>query len=350
LGILVSPDLRQALGIWKAYFLEPILFFIVFINNIKTKKDLEGVFYALGILTLIISIFALYQKITGKFIPVPMWQAKEHRRVNTFFDSPNALGLLIGPIIIIYFGWLLEQIKNFKSQIPALSRVEGFNLKSYYPKLLAISYKLTILILGLLSIIFAVSRGSWFALTAGIIFILFFGWSKKWTTLFFLIIFSLILIVPSFRNYFWPIVTFKVTSGDVRLVLWQGSWRLLKNNPIFGAGLAGFPLVYNRYRLPQHIEILLYPHNIIMNFWSEIGLLGLLAFIWIMVKFFRQGYQIIARYPSIKILTITLIAVMIEIIVHGLVDVPYFKNDLSVLFWLIIGTMVVIEKIEQNKL
>jgi len=28
---------------------------------------------------------------------------------------------------------------------------------------------------------------------------------------------------------------------------------------------------------------------------------------------------------------------MIVLLVHGLVDTPYFKNDLSVLFWLIIG-------------
>jgi hypothetical protein len=29
--------------------------------------------------------------------------------------------------------------------------------------------------------------------------------------------------------------------------------------------------------------------------------------------------------------------VIIAILVHGLVDVPYFKNDLAVLFWMLIA-------------
>jgi len=42
-----------------------------------------------------------------------------------------------------------------------------------------------------------------------------------------------------------------------------------------------------------------------------------------------------------KILSVTLIAVMLEIILHGLVDVPFFKNDLSVLFMIILAVAVI---------
>jgi len=37
-----------------------------------------------------------------------------------------------------------------------------------------------------------------------------------------------------------------------------------------------------------------------------------------------------------KYLKLGLLGALVVIIVHGLVDVPYFKNDLSLLFWLII--------------
>jgi hypothetical protein len=30
---------------------------------------------------------------------------------------------------------------------------------------------------------------------------------------------------------------------------------------------------------------------------------------------------------------------MIAIVIHGLVDVPYFKNDLAAMFWLMIALM-----------
>src|SRR3989338_4365177 len=32
ISIFISPDLRSAAGLWKAYFVEPILFFLVLIN------------------------------------------------------------------------------------------------------------------------------------------------------------------------------------------------------------------------------------------------------------------------------------------------------------------------------
>jgi len=35
-SVFISPNLHSASGIWKAYFIEPILFFLVFINVIKT--------------------------------------------------------------------------------------------------------------------------------------------------------------------------------------------------------------------------------------------------------------------------------------------------------------------------
>ena len=44
------------------------------------------------------------------------------------------------------------------------------------------------------------------------------------------------------------------------------------DRPIFGAGLANFPNVYPDYKLDRHVEFLLYPHNILLDFWVELGL------------------------------------------------------------------------------
>jgi len=35
---------------------------------------------------------------------------------------------------------------------------------------------------------------------------------------------------------------------------------------------------------------------------------------------------------------------MFVILIHGLVDVPYFKNDLAILFWLIFGIIFLLDK------
>jgi len=366
ISIFISPDLRAAAGIWKAYFLEPILFFTVFITTVKTRKDLEKVFYALGVLVLGISIFAIWQKITGELIPVPMWRPAATRRVTTFFTSPNAIGLLVGPIIVLYFGWLVEKIKDLRLKIKVLKpynfNLSTFNLKSSY-YLLIVIFQLAVIILGLLSIVFARSRASGVAVIMAFIFILFFTWSKKWTAILAGLGIIIILLLPTSRSFVLSLATFKVPSGSTRLLLWEGTAKMLEDHPIFGAGLSGFWQVYQPYRLPKQTESLIYPHNIILNFWSEIGLLGLIAMIWIIVKYFKQGHRLVISPPrfaergwghsssviSNKILIITLLAVMTEIIVHGFVDAPYFKNDLSVLFWLFIGMMVVLENLAKKE-
>jgi len=92
----------------------------------------------------------------------------------------------------------------------------------------------------------------------------------------------------------------------------------------------------------QPVEVYLYPHNIILNFWSELGLAGALLFVWLIGKYFVGGFKI-WRYFSDRepecYLILGLIGSMTVVVIHGLVDVPYFKNDLAVLFWLLLAMM-----------
>ena len=103
-----------------------------------------------------------------------------------------------------------------------------------------------------------------------------------------------------------------------------------------GGGILGFADIQNQLRDPLKLEPLLYPHNIIFNFWLEIGLAGLVAFGWLVVIFFKVGFQ---RGVTKDWLTLGIMAAMVTIIVHGLVDVPYFKNDLAVLFWVMVALL-----------
>src|SRR5205807_1731247 len=68
-----------------------------------------------------------------------------------------------------------------------------------------------------------------------------------------------------------------------RFQLWGVTMRMLAHHPIFGSGLSGFASAINPYR-NGYAELQIYPHNILLNFWTETGLLGLVAFGWLMVK------------------------------------------------------------------
>ncbi|MFH1582873.1 MAG: O-antigen ligase family protein, partial [Candidatus Falkowbacteria bacterium] len=167
-------------------------------------------------------------------------------------------------------------------------------------------------------------------------------------------------------------ITLTNLSGQIRRAGWADAFKMLEDGCLLtGAGLANYQtavapyhtqgifikdfsdpeaqrkLVFNEaYRTAhwQPLEIYLYPHNIFLNFWSELGLAGMLLFIWIIGKFFYLGatsYRL--RVTDYKFLNIGLICAMTVIVIHGLVDVPYFKNDLAVMFWLLVAMVSMIK-------
>jgi O-antigen ligase len=214
--------------------------------------------------------------------------------------------------------------------------------------------------------------------------------SKKirWATVMVvLIIIAGIAAYQPARNLAVANITLSNLSGQIRQAGWSDTWKMLKDGRLLtGAGLANYKeavapyhqegiffnsendpdfhrqTVFNEEYRKSHwqpVEIYLYPHNIILNFWSELGLAGLLLFIWIIGKYFYLGifnfqFSIFkqiqnskfkiqnSREYNYKYLNIGLIGAMVVIIVHGLVDVPYFKNDLAVMFWLLVAMMSLI--------
>lgn len=299
IGAIVSVNNQAALGILKAYIIEPILFYIVLIN---VKPKYNKILWSLGFSAAFIALVGLIQYITGYGIPAPWNIRGEEFRITSVYEYPNAIGLFLAPIIVLFLGNILI----FKNKI---------------------FYSVALVALLLSAIFFAKTEGAYLAIIASFIFLgLFTKWKKYFIAAFILGI-IILMVVPSFRD----VITLQDTSGDVRLALWQGTWNLLSDRPLFGAGLAGFPDLYPLYKLDKHVEILQYAHNIFLDFWVQLGILGLLWLIWAMFTFFAQSLK---RKTKISIVAMSAMA---AILVYGLVDVPYFKNDLSILFWLILG-------------
>jgi O-antigen ligase len=120
------------------------------------------------------------------------------------------------------------------------------------------------------------------------------------------------------------------TTFTVRQCVWQGTKAVLQERPVTGSGLAGFTRAY----LPHttcDAEPLTYPHMFVLNFWTETGLLGLVAISVFFAWWLRASVKLCQRghvwWGSV------FAAVLAYWLVHGVVDVPYFKNDLSMEWW-----------------
>lgn len=125
---------------------------------------------------------------------------------------------------------------------------------------------------------------------------------------------------------------------------------MLLDRPLVGAGLGGFPILYDQYRLIKHTELLLYPHNIILNMWVELGLAGLLLFCWIIVDAGRRAARLLRNplSPFGQQLVYGVLAALLVVVVHGIVDVPYLKNDLAIEFWFLLALLPIAGRLRRT--
>jgi O-antigen ligase len=137
-----------------------------------------------------------------------------------------------------------------------------------------------------------------------------------------------------------------------RLQLWQSSWAMIRDQPLLGVGLDNFLYAYrSHYVLPTAWEEfdLSHPHNLVFDFWLRLGLPGLLILVWLVVAFFRQGWQAYKRSPEgdRRLLTLGLMAGMVNFVAHGLVDNAFFLVDLAFAFVLMLALIQAIDGQQQ---
>ncbi|MCX7778922.1 MAG: O-antigen ligase family protein [Patescibacteria group bacterium] len=351
IAVFFSPDQWLALGHWRAYFLEPILLLIIFLDLIKTKKDLNFVFFFLSFSALYISLWAIGQKIFGGgMLSLEAWQypLKPIWRATGPFPQSNFLGLYLSPLILLFLGQFLEGLKD----------------KKFPPSI----YYFFISVLSILAIIFARSEGAILGIVVGLIFYFLIILRKNQKLIFILVLLStfyFLLFFSPWQSYLWPKITFQDLSGQLRLNIWQGVFKLLKERPIFGAGLRGYQKLIPLYQKPLTLptgEIISkethpYPHNLFLALWSELGIFGLITFLMIILNFFQIGFQKLFEIWNLemgnlksrqhnKLLIASILSAVIVILIHSLVDTSYFKNDLAILFWIIIGSLLVTKNLD----
>ena len=388
-AIFVSPNRWQALGLWRAYFLEPMIFFFILLhtlssptrsgiqnnemdspdghrgNDILSSKfsaqggsasggKIENLVWPLSISVFYISLIAILQRFFGLAIPAP-WQGE--LRVTSIFEYPNAVGLFVAPILPLIL-WLAF---THRRPEPAPNAGEGSRKIYRFFATLRTMVLGIIMALGVITIILAKSDGAIVGLLAGLALALLIYNRRSRLALAILIVAAIfgILFVPQIQSWVGEKALMNDWSGYVRKTIWTESWDTLKDNPFFGAGLGGYPTVFTAYHRVQGIEIFLYPHSIFLNPWSELGILGLIAFLWMMVGFIRMSFPRwpsgesrmdiwIPAYARMTLIKIAALSSMITLLVHGLVDVPYFKNDLAFLFWTIYAIPFILPENENS--
>lgn len=313
-GILMDSQ-QTALGAWKGWIVAPMLYFFVFTQVIsdreRLKKLLLSFIYSGALVAVLAYVFGIFNEgFTYDF------------RLSGFFESANYLSLYIGPPLLLGVYYMLHEDMLGK-------REELYNLASVtamtHALFLTQSYAAIIGVFGALGIY---------------ILVLLLRHKKnllKISFAFLVLIITFAVIMGSQWNSrkFQQFLDFENrSSSTVRLEIYEVSMGLIGDYPLTGVG----PGLFQGYYQSKGPDILgqapmewniPHPHNVFLAFWLNAGILGLLALLGIIaLAHLRLTYPVIALWG---------------IVIHGLFDTPFWKNDLAMIFWLVIGAILILQ-------
>jgi len=320
---LLSVDQLMSLGLLKAYFIDPIIFLFLFavLFSSRNVDRAINVFLASGVF---LALLALLYFFSG--------DVTYDGRLQAVFNSPNFLAMSLAPVILVSFWNLLFR----KVDIPL--------------KLVSTAALFVLLPAFFLSR----SYGAFFALFTAIFLMLFMsGRSAAFKTVIALLLLSLSALILFFN------LDAKKTSdllqGDERSsfrsreMIWSASEMILKENYLLGIGPGMFQAQYlfhqKDFDEPYLEWAVPYPHNLFLAFWIQLGLAGFLGFVLLLFWVFAEAYKGIRKNKNEFMLLAA--AFFVYFILHGLVDTPYWKNDLSLTFFFFLAIVLLAKKRER---
>jgi O-antigen ligase len=316
ISLFVGGLSRANLGQFIVLFLQPLsLFFIagfIFGQFSDSKKLLFSTAY---FLLALMGIYAMLQYFTLLGLPAAWWgNSVEPKRALSFFVHPNFYALWSAPLLALL--------------IPDLSlKVKDYGLK-------LANWPMIAWVLGAFGLLLSLSRSGWLGLAAAVAVYLIIGADKKIKKIIFAGIIIVLAVVVYYPNLRYRILMpfYGEKSADSRVELWEDGLKAVKQSPILGLGLTGFAQEYAAINVDPTLDTHNFPHNIFLNFWVETGLLGLISIIGLAWIYIVQGFK---NRSNIYALGVCLF--LIAFICQGLVDNPYFKNDLAAVFWIILS-------------
>ncbi|GBE17076.1 O-Antigen ligase [bacterium BMS3Abin15] len=327
-GLAISTFINQnyltGFGIIKGWFIVPLILAFVIINTIENRRDVENiikVFYFSAFIVSVVGLIYLFKN-----------NLTYDLRLKAFFLSPNHLAMFLAPAIILGIRNLELGIKNFKK--PLLK-----NIKLYI--------SLISLAVISLSLYLTYSYAAWAAIILSFVLLAFItkiNISKKASVSIILIILLLAIGYTQTSSIkFQDLINLDERSSIAsRIMIWESSTKILEDNFIFGIGPGNFQdkyLEYQKYFSPYLEWAVPQPHNLYLAFWLQSGIIGLAGFLFLITTWIKE-LVIVARKQKSGInisISAALIGIIFYILIHGLVDTTYWKNDLAIIFWTILA-------------
>lgn len=134
-----------------------------------------------------------------------------------------------------------------------------------------------------------------------------------------------------------------------RVAIWKYTIPMIKDYPLLGSGIGTYKyntLKYQAIFFDQGENRSLYPHgfadkthNEYLQLWAELGVIGLVMFLWLIISYFNYGFKTLRKIKNNyrQGIIIGLMGSIIAFLVDAIFWFPMHQPANIVLFWLILG-------------
>lgn len=149
----------------------------------------------------------------------------------------------------------------------------------------------------------------------------------------------------------------KYVSNYDRIDRWAAAWKMAMENIVYGVGWGAYPDMYEKYQVFKNAfssDIRMGAHNLYLEIFAEVGLIGLSIYLYMVAVFFQQSILLQHRLNSefLKVFIIAIQGCMITYLFHAFLNNLGPSDKVSIMFWFMFGMIPTIHYIaeKENKL
>ncbi len=348
LSTLCAHHRHEALRELRLVILEPVLFYLALIVLPLEKRERWRIIDAFVCSALMVAVVGLVQYfVLGDVITAEGGM----QRLRSIYGSPNNVGLYLGRALPLM---LAVAVFGGDSAYPTPGTGSGSksgtgSVSKWGRELFTAQrrwlYALACAPVGA-ALLLSLSRGAIIlGIPAALLLLGVLGGPKWRRATVVVLLIGVVALIPLLRTPRFAGM-FDLSGGTTgfRLSLWHSAWGMIRDYPLLGVGPDNFLYAYRtRYVLPTAWEEfnLAHPHNVVMDFASRLGVLGLVTFVGLQISFWRKVWPLrTSASPMLRALALGVMASMADFLAHGMVDAAYFVIDLAFVFFLSLALAV----------
>ena len=264
LSIMVSPDKGFSFYNWYNLVGVYVLTYFVVGQNLRSVQQVKELLVVTAMAAVLVVLYGFYQFIFGIDISAMKWVDGDafpelRKRVFSTWENPNILAGYLDIIICLVFGLFVKADSQKKKIVLGVMLAAG-------AACLAMTY----------------ARGACLVIAA--IFAVY-GMFKDWRVLLACVAVAVGLLVvdPVLYERLSSVFTKVDTSSEMRLAFWESTVAMIQDHPFLGIGWGAYWMVYPEYDFYlQGADIrIVHAHNWYLNYAAEIGIPGMLSFVWL---------------------------------------------------------------------